>query len=202
MAEFMMVGMGVYRMSKVFFPIFRNKIMKNPWNGKNIDYFCTPKNNLTNILIEMKRIFLSMAFVFVACHMFAQADRMTVVVTNEGQLVGKFVRETDSTYVANPLDWEEVILKTQGRVEVWTPEKGKGFVVRKSGVTGNINVRKGPSTKTAVVAKITEADSNKDYPENSFECIGKTKGWYKIKVKGKVGYVRQDLMDWAAYYAD
>ena len=105
----------------------------------------------------MKRIFLAMTFVFIAC---------------------------------------------KGRVEVWTPEKGKGFVARKSGVTGNINVRKGPSTNTAVVTKITEADSNKDYPDNVFKCIGKTKGWYKIKIKGKVGYVRQDLVEWAAYYAD
>lgn len=151
---------------------------------------------------DMKKLFLIMAFVFVACHMFAQSDRMVVVVTNDGQLMGRFVRETATSYIANPLDWEEEVLKTQGRVEVWTPEKGKGFVVRQSGVTGNINVRKGPSTKTAVVAKITEEDSNKDYPENSFECIGKTNGWYKIKIKGKVGYVRQDLVDWAAYYAD
>ena len=27
-------------------------------------------------------------------------------------------------------------------------------------------------------------------------------GWYKIKIKGKVGYVREDLVGWAAYYAD
>ena len=44
--------------------------------------------------------------------------------------------------------------------------------------------------------------SNKDYPENSFQCLGKVKGWYKISIKGKVGYIRQDLVEWAAYYAD
>ncbi len=150
----------------------------------------------------MKRIFLAMTFVFIACNLVAQTDRMKVVVTNDGQLVGRFVRETATSYIANPVDWEEVISKKEGRVEVWTPEKGKGFVARKSGVSGNINVRKGPSTNTAVVTKITEADSNKDFPDNVFKCIGKTKGWYKIKIKGKVGYVRQDLVEWAAYYAD
>ena len=69
-------------------------------------------------------------------------------------------------------------------------------------MTGNINVRKGPSTKTAIVEKITPEDSDKDYPDNVFDCLGKTKGWYKIKIKGKVGYVRQDLVSWAAYFAD
>ena len=84
----------------------------------------------------------------------------------------------------------------------WTPEKGKGFVVRRDGVKGNINVRKGPSTKTAIVTTITEADGLKDYPDNAFDCLGKSNDWYKIKIKGKVGYVRQDLVEWAAYYAD
>lgn len=143
-----------------------------------------------------------MAFISIVCHVGAQTDRMKVVVTNDGLLMGRFVRETATSYIANPVDWEVEILKTDGRVEVWTPEKGKGFVVRKPTVTGNINVRKGPSTKTAVVTTITEADGLKDYPENAFECLGKTKGWYKISIKGKVGYVRQDLVDWAAYYAD
>ncbi len=129
-------------------------------------------------------------------------NSMKVVVTNDGSLVGCYVRETDSTYVANPLDWEEVVSKKEGRVEIWTPEKGKGFVYRADGVRGNINVRKGPSTKTAVVAKITEEDSNKDYPDFAFDCLGKKNGWYKIKIKGKVGYVREDLVGWAAYFAD
>ena len=42
----------------------------------------------------------------------------------------------------------------------------------------------------------------KDYPDFAFDCLGKANGWYKIKINGKVGYVRADLVDWAAYYAD
>ena len=128
--------------------------------------------------------------------------KMKVVVSNDGQLVGRYVRQTPTTYIANPVDWEEEVPKTGYRVEVWTPEKGKGFVLRRSGVRGNINVRKGPSTRTAVVSTITEADSKKEYPDNTFDCLGKIKNWYKISIKGKVGYVREDLVEWAAYYAD
>ena len=151
----------------------------------------------------MKRILMSFFTWMVVMAAYAQTNNsLKVVVSNDGQLVGRYVRQTATTYIANPVDWEEEVPKKGYRVEVWTPEKGKGFVIRRDGVTGNINVRRGPSTNTAVVTQITEADSNKDYPENSFRCLGKTKGWYKISIKGKVGYVRQDLVSWAAYYAD
>ena len=132
----------------------------------------------------------------------AQKNSMKVVVSNDGSLIGKYVRQTNTTYIANPLDWEEEVSKKDSRVEIWTPEKGKGHVIRRDGVKGNINVRKGPSINTAVVTKITEADSNKDYPDCFFDCLGKINGWYKIRIKGIVGYVRQDLVEWFAYFAD
>lgn len=150
----------------------------------------------------MKKLVFIFLMVMGALTIQAQSNRAKVVVTKDGHLVGKYVRETKTTYIANPLDWEEEVSKTKARVEIWTPEKGKGFVYRRDGVSGNINVRKGPSTRTAVVAQITEEDSKKDYPDFAFDCLGKIKGWYKIKIKGKVGYVRQDLVDWAAYFAD
>ena len=151
----------------------------------------------------MKRLFFCFLALWSMLAVNAQNDNgLKVVVSKDGQLVGRYVRQTATTYIANPLDWEEEVPKKGYRVEVWSPENGKGFIVRADGVTGNINVRKGASTRTAVVATITEADSAKDYPENSFPCIGKYKNWYKIKIKGKVGYVREDLVCWAAYYAD
>lgn len=150
----------------------------------------------------MKRIlFIMIAFLGILT-VNAQNNSLKVVVTADGDLVGRYVRQTSTTYIANPLDWEVEVSKKDHRVEIWTPEKGKGFVVRRDGVTGNLNVRKGPSTRYAVVCQITEEDSNKDYPENSFQCLGKVKGWYKISIKEKVGYIRQDLVEWAAYYAD
>ena len=133
---------------------------------------------------------------------FSQSNSLKVVVSNDGSLVGRYVRQTATTYIANPVDWEEEVPKVGYRVEVWTPEKGKGFVMRRDEVRGNINVRKGPSIKTAVVTKITEADGEKSYPDCAFDCLGKTNGWYKIRIKGHIGYVRQDLVSWAAYYAD
>ena len=50
--------------------------------------------------------------------------------------------------------------------------------------------------------KPRKKDGEKSYPDCAFECLGKTNGWYKIRIKGHIGYVRQDLVSWAAYYAD
>ncbi len=150
----------------------------------------------------MKRFMLLLIAMMGMFTAYAQKESMKVVVNSEGMLVGRYMRQTATTYIANPLDWEEEVPKKGYRVEIWTPEKGKGFVYRQDGVKGNLNVRKGPSTKYAVVAQITEEDTDKDYPDCVFDCLGKIKGWYKISIKGKVGYVREDLVDWAAYYAD
>ncbi len=145
---------------------------------------------------------ISFCIAFVCAISAYSQNSMKVVVSNDGMLVGRYVRQTATTYIANPVDWEEEVPNKGYRVEIWTPEKGKGFVVRRPGVKGNINVRKGPSVNTAVVTKITEADGEKDYPDCAFDCLGKVKGWYKIRIKGLVGFVRQDLVEWAAYYAD
>ena len=150
----------------------------------------------------MKRIIFVFIAIWVMLAANAQDNSLKVVVTNDGHVVGHYVRQTATTYIANPLDWEEEVPKKGHRVEVWTPEKGKGVVARRDGVTGNINVRKGPSTRTAVVCQIKEEDCDSDFPVCTYDCLGKTKGWYKIRVKGKVGYVREDLVTWAAYFAD
>ncbi len=150
----------------------------------------------------MNKLFSFFFILMCAASACAQKNSMKVVVSNDGSLIGKYVRQTNTTYIANPLDWEEEVSKKDSRVEIWTPEKGKGHVIRRDGVKGNINVRKGPSINTAVVTKITEADSNKDYPDCFFDCLGKINGWYKIRIKGIVGYVRQDLVEWFAYFAD
>lgn len=150
----------------------------------------------------MKQILLVLfLFLGISC-VNAQKNSMKVVVTDDGSLVGRYVRQTDTTYIANPLDWEVEVSKKSSRVEIWTPEKGKGFVVRKDRVRGNINVRKQPSIKSAIIDKITEADGQKDYPYCFFDCLGKTGEWFKISIRGKEGYVREDLVDWAAYFAD
>ena len=146
-----------------------------------------------------KLMFMLLAFVC-STVLFAQENSCKVVVDKDGGVMGRYVRETQTAYIANPLDWEVECKKAEGyRVEIWTPEKGKGIVCRKTERKGNINVRQRPDINSPVVAKIPD---KLDYPDCLYDCIGKENGWFKIKINGKVGYVREDMVDWGAFFAD
>ena len=119
------------------------------------------------------------------------AQSMKMVVNSKGQVVGRLVSVNKSTYTVSVQDSYDVP-KTGNRVVTYSAAAGQGVVYRDQTRKGNINVRKGPSVKSAVVAKIPEYDG---VPE-CFPCLGKQNGWYKIRINGKVGYVREDLAEW------
>ena len=125
------------------------------------------------------------------CYLSAQS--MKVVVSGEGEVLGRLVKTNATTYSVCVQDDYDVP-KAGNHVEVFSAEKGQGIVYRHPDRVGNINVRKGPSTKTAVIAKIPDCE---DLPE-PYDCLGKVNGWYKINIDGKIGYVRADLMVWDA----
>ncbi len=125
------------------------------------------------------------------CYLSAQS--MKVVVSGEGEVLGRLVKTNATTYSVCVQDDYDVP-KAGNHVEVFSAEKGQGIVYRHPDRVGNINVRKGPSTKTAVIAKIPDFE---DLPE-PYDCLGKVNGWYKINIDGKTGYVRADLMVWDA----
>lgn len=127
----------------------------------------------------------------VVCSCTIQAQSMKMVVDKKGEVVGRYVRTTGNSFIVEVQDTYDVP-KAGNRVVTFSAVKGQGICYRNQDKVGNINVRKGPSTKTAVVAKIPEFDGVPDcYP-----CLGKVKGWYKINIDGVIGYVRQDLACW------
>mgnify|MGYP002623941532 CR=1 FL=1 len=117
------------------------------------------------------------------------AQSMKMVVDDKGEVVGRFVKTNATTYTVSVQDDGEVP-KAGKRVVTFSAEKGQGIVYPKNG--GNINVRKSPTVKSPVVAKIPEFDGIPD----AYDCLGKVNGWYKIEIDGKTGYVRADLMKW------
>ena len=133
-----------------------------------------------------------LAFMMMAC-CYLSAQSMKVVVSGEGEVLGRLVKTNATTYSVCVQDDYDVP-KAGNHVEVFSAEKGQGIVYRHPDRVGNINVRKGPSTKTAVIAKIPDFE---DLPE-PYDCLGKVNGWYKINIDGKIGYVRADLMVWDA----
>ena len=135
------------------------------------------------------KLFLPMMLAM-ACAL-ANAQSMKMVVDSRGNVVGRYVKTNKTTYTIDIQDTSTVPKKGH-KVVTFNAANGQGVVYRDQSRTGNINVRKGPSTSTAVIAKIPEYDGVPD----TFPCLSKANGWYKLSINGKVGYVRADLMCW------
>ena len=119
----------------------------------------------------------------------ASADRMKMVVDNRGTLVGRYVQTNQTTFTVSAQDDIEVPRLGHKIVE-YSARNGQGIVYT---LRKNVNVRQFPDLKSPVICQITTKDGEtpKTYP-----CLGKTKGWYKIRVRGTEGYVRHDLVIW------
>ena len=141
----------------------------------------------------MKKILLLSVFAALGI-ICAQAQSMKMVVDSDGEVVGRLFKVNANTYTVTVQDVADVP-KIGHRVVTFSAANGQGVVFRDQTRTGNINVRKGPSTKTAVIAKIVDTLAMGCVPD-CYDCLGKTNGWYKIRIDGKVGYVRADLMEW------
>ena len=119
----------------------------------------------------------------------ASANRMKMVIDNRGNVVGRYVQTNQTTYTVSVQDDIEVPKLGHKSVE-YSAKNGQGIVYT---LRKNVNVRTQPDLKSPVIFQITCKEGEK--PE-TYPCLGKTKEWYKIKVRGKEGYVRHDLVEW------
>ena len=119
----------------------------------------------------------------------ASACRMKMVVDNRGNLVGRYVQTNQTTYTVSVQDDVEVP-KLGHKIVEYSARNGQGIVYT---LRKNVNVRTQPNTNSPVICQISckEGEVPQTYP-----CLGKEKEWYKIKVRGKEGYVRHDLVEW------
>jgi len=125
----------------------------------------------------------------------AHGQSMKMVVDSRGNVVGRYVSTGRSTYTIDVQD-TGTVPKAGHRVVTFSAANGQGIIYRDQSRTGNINVRKSPSTGAAIVGKIPDNMVTGCVPD-TYPCLGKTKnGWYKIRIDGKVGYVRGDLVVW------
>lgn len=121
----------------------------------------------------------------------ANAQSMKMVVKTGGQVEGRYVRTVGNRYEIEVQETRTVPMAGH-KVVTFSAVNGQGIVYRNQSRTGNINVRRGPGTNHPVVAKIPEFDGVPD----TYPCLGKSNGWYKIRINGKVGYVREDMACW------
>lgn len=138
----------------------------------------------------MKKLFLFSAAMLMCVAVSAQSMKM--VVDSNGEVVGRLTKINKNTYTVTVQD-DYNVPKEGNRVVTFSAAKGQGVVFRKYERKGNINIRKAPDIKSAVVGKIPDTE---DIPD-VYNCLGKVNNWYKIQFdKNKVGYVREDMVEW------
>ena len=135
--------------------------------------------------------FLVLAFMLVSFGVM-NAQSMKMVVDYRGEVVGRYVKTNPATYTISIQDDFEVSKKGL-RVVTYSAAKGQGIVYYNQSHTGSLNVRKRPTISSPAVAVIPDPKGNMP---DCYECLGKVNGWYKVRVNGKVGYVRGDLLNW------
>ena len=119
----------------------------------------------------------------------ASVDKMKVVVDNRGNMVGRYVQTNQTTYTILAQDETEVPRLGHKIVE-YRARDGQGIVYT---LRTNVNVRTQPDLKSPIICQITTkaGETPVTYP-----CLGKTQGWYKIRIRSTEGYVCHDLVIW------
>lgn len=119
----------------------------------------------------------------------ASVDNMKMVLDNMGNVVGRYVSTNDNTYTVSAQEDFEVP-KVGHKVVVFSAANKQGILYTKR---THVNIRQQPTTESPVVTQISYM---KGAVPETYPCIGKVNDWYKIRVKNKEGYVRQDLVEW------
>ena len=119
----------------------------------------------------------------------ASVDTMLMVLDYLDRVVGRYVRTNETTYTVAVQDDIEVP-KDGRRIVVFRAVDGKGILYTRR---TNVIIRQQPTTASDVMTMISTPKG--ELPE-TYPCLGKSGDWYKIIVKGKEGYVRQDLVIW------
>ena len=140
------------------------------------------------------------SFALVLVCLTSNAQSMKMVVDEQGKVVGRYVKTNKTTYTVSVQDDVEVPIEGH-RVVTFSAKDGQGAVYRNQNKTGKINVRKRPSTDAPIVTQIVD-NSISGYVPECYDCLGKVNGWYKIRIDGKIGFVRSDLVEWNGMYSN
>ena len=119
----------------------------------------------------------------------ASVDHMKMVIDSHGNVVGRYVRTNQTSYTVSVQDDLEVP-KIGHKIVTYSAKNGQGIVYTHR---THVNIRTQPDLKSPVITQISTPEG--ELPQ-TYPCLGKTQGWYKIRVKGAVGFVRHDLVEW------
>ena len=119
----------------------------------------------------------------------ASVDHMKMVIDSHGNVVGRYVRTNQTSYTVSVQDDLEVP-KIGHKIVTYSAKNGQGVVYTHR---THVNIRTQPDLKSPVITQISTPEG--ELPQ-TYPCLGKTQGWYKIRIRGTEGYVRHDLVIW------
>ena len=107
-------------------------------------------------------------------------------------------RDTDS-YFVEVQDYGTVT-RQGSHLEERNASRGQGYIFINGPTGRRVNIRRRPEKKSPIVCTISD---NPGYLPDAYPCLGTALSadgtmWYKTKVHGKLGFIRQDLMEWDA----
>lgn len=137
----------------------------------------------------MKILFI-LLFSVMSATAFSQS--MKVVVDSAGNVVGRYVRTNADTYTVGVQDIFNVS-KSGKKVIKYKASKGQGVIWCKK--VGCVNVYSQKSKKAEIIGQLIYEDG---YVPETYPCLGKKHGWYKIKINDMEGYVPDKLVEWDA----
>ena len=124
------------------------------------------------------------------------ANEGKVVIGPQGQVEGRYIGENEGTYLIETQDFAYVPVNGRKVVE-YSAAKGQGILTMRPNGGHSVNIRKEPSKKSAVLCYIKDVPG--EMPK-TYQCLGlvtvKGDEWYRIKAKGKEGYIRANTMIW------
>lgn len=136
----------------------------------------------------MNNLFLLLLTSAVTIPAFPQSMKM--VVDTKGNIVGRYVRTNADSYTVGVQDIYNVS-KSGNKIVTFRAENGQGVIWCKQ--IGKVNVYSSPSTEGEIIGHLVYEDG---YVPDTYQCLGKKKGWYMVKIDRKTGYVHGDAVQW------
>ena len=131
---------------------------------------------------------------FAACSEKGAAPSAYVVVrdgdSGAGEVLGRLVRTLDEGYEIEAQD-VAVVAKEGVSIEFWSASDGKGVVCLKA--PGTAPVYSAPGAESTVIGTAVYEEG---YCPECYECLGYTRGWFRISLEGKEGYISEDVAVW------
>lgn len=130
-----------------------------------------------------------------------QSTSAKVIVTADGT-VYRYIADCDDGFLGEAQDYV-TIPKKNAHIKDYSADGGRGWLTVAEDMASRVRVRAQPTTRSRIVRTIGAAAEG--MPQ-AYPCLGlvattdKDGGylWFRIRVAGRTGYVRQDLMRWDA----